>query len=73
MKCKTRSSVGLRILVIIIWSGGILPSASFAHCDTLNGPVVAEAQAALENGDVTPVLTLHDTIAAGETHHGHAE
>ena len=29
---------------------------SYAHCDTLNGPVVKDAQAALEKGDVAPVL-----------------
>ena len=28
----------------------------YAHCDTLDGPVVAEAKAALEKGDVTPLL-----------------
>ena len=27
-----------------------------AHCDTLDGPVVADAVSALEKGDVTPVL-----------------
>lgn len=27
-----------------------------AHCDTLNGPVIKEAHAALEKGDVTPLL-----------------
>ena len=27
-----------------------------AHCDTLDGPVVADAKAALERGDVAPVL-----------------
>ena len=27
-----------------------------AHCDTLDGPVVATAQSALETGDVTPLL-----------------
>lgn len=27
-----------------------------AHCDTLDGPVVSSAKAALEKGDVTPVL-----------------
>jgi hypothetical protein len=27
-----------------------------AHCDTLDGPVVAAARAALESGDATPVL-----------------
>jgi hypothetical protein len=28
----------------------------FVHCDTLDGPVVKTARAALEKGDVTPVL-----------------
>jgi hypothetical protein len=28
----------------------------FPHCDTLNGPVVAAARLALQQGDVTPVL-----------------
>jgi hypothetical protein len=28
----------------------------FAHCDTLDGPVVKTAQAALAKGDVTPIL-----------------
>lgn len=27
-----------------------------AHCDTMKGPLVPEAQAALESGDVTPIL-----------------
>ncbi|HAS53851.1 MAG TPA: hypothetical protein DCS42_06830, partial [Nitrospiraceae bacterium] len=27
-----------------------------AHCDTLDGPVVADARKALDKGDVTPVL-----------------
>ena len=28
----------------------------FAHCDTLDGPVVKTAKAALDKGDVTPIL-----------------
>ena len=32
-----------------------LPFAS-AHCDTMNGPIIPEARAALEKGDVTPIL-----------------
>lgn len=32
------------------------PRAARAHCDTLDGPVVKDARAALEAGDVTPVL-----------------
>lgn len=29
---------------------------ALAHCDTMNGPVVSAARAALEKGDITPVL-----------------
>ena len=32
------------------------PVDVFAHCDTMNGPVIPEARAALEKGDVTPIL-----------------
>lgn len=32
------------------------PRTARAHCDTLDGPVVVEAKAALAKGDVTPVL-----------------
>ncbi len=31
-------------------------NVAWAHCDTLDGPVVTEAKAALEKGDVTPIL-----------------
>ena len=33
-----------------------IPKFANAHCDTLAGPVVITAKAALEKGDVTPVL-----------------
>jgi hypothetical protein len=33
-----------------------LPGLALAHCDTLDGPVVADARVALDKGDVTPVL-----------------
>jgi hypothetical protein len=32
------------------------PHPAVAHCDTLDGPVVLDAKAALQKGDVTPVL-----------------
>lgn len=38
-------------LLILLTAG-----AAFAHCDSVNGPVVTTAKAALETGDVTPVL-----------------
>lgn len=28
----------------------------YAHCDSMSGPVIPEAMAALENGDITPIL-----------------
>lgn len=34
----------------------LVPRAALAHCDTLDGPVVKDARAALESKDVTPVL-----------------
>jgi hypothetical protein len=34
----------------------LLPSKALAHCDTMDGPVVKDAQAALASGDVTTVL-----------------
>lgn len=36
--------------------GLILPGVAAAHCDTLDGPVVADARSALATGDVSPVL-----------------
>lgn len=37
-----------------------------AHCDTMDGPVVADAKAALAKGDVTPVLKWVKKEAEGE-------
>jgi hypothetical protein len=34
----------------------LLTTSLFAHCDSLAGPVITEARAALDAGDVTPVL-----------------
>jgi len=36
-----------------IW---VIPTMAGAHCDTLDGPVIITARAALEKGDITPVL-----------------
>jgi hypothetical protein len=50
---KTESSLiaGLALVAALSWSGPAL-----AHCDTLDGPVVAAARTALETGNVNPVL-----------------
>lgn len=34
----------------------LVPAITWAHCDTLGGPVIADARLALDKGDVTPVL-----------------
>ncbi|MBI5116109.1 hypothetical protein HZA56_06515 [Candidatus Poribacteria bacterium] len=47
------------LAVALIVAAGLLilyPRLAVAHCDTLDGPVIAEANAALEKGDVTSVL-----------------
>lgn len=52
-----RSCVGMMVVVALcIGVGLIMPSLVAAHCDTLDGPVVTAARAALTRGDVTPVL-----------------
>jgi hypothetical protein len=48
-----------RITVALLGIGLLFAALSrnaFAHCDTLDGPVVHTARIALEKGDVTPVL-----------------
>jgi hypothetical protein len=48
-----------RIMVVSAGIGllcGVLSGNAFAHCDTLDGPVVQTARVALETGDVTPLF-----------------
>jgi hypothetical protein len=46
--------------MLVFFGIGLLCSAlsksAFAHCDTLDGPVVKTARVALEKGDITPLL-----------------
>jgi len=48
------------VLVIMLLGGHsalpLLIPVVFAHCDTMDGPLIIEAKEALEKGDVTPVL-----------------
>lgn len=44
------------LLALLLAGGAFLPAPARAHCDTMDGPVVADAQAALAKGDITPVL-----------------
>ena len=55
---KTKATVGIMAFVGIVGLVAWLawPTKVMAHCDTLDGPVVTEAKAALEKGDVTPIL-----------------
>ncbi len=51
----------------IVWV--VMQGTAFAYFDTIDGPVVIEAKAALKKGDVTPVLkwvkkTREDEIKA---------
>ena len=43
------------IFILVLFAVGF-SSKVFAHCDTMDGPVVKDAQTALEKNDVTPVL-----------------
>ena len=43
------------VLLLVVLSAS-MPGPARAHCDTLDGPVVADAKAALQKGDVAPVL-----------------
>ena len=46
-----------RLIVIVIAIALMLPaSTALAHCDWINGPVVADARTALAKGNITPVL-----------------
>jgi hypothetical protein len=45
------------IAILLIGIGWLVPAGRLdAHCDTMDGPVVKTAQAALEKGDVTSIL-----------------
>lgn len=44
------------LLFLLVAAALLVPGAASAHCDTLDGPVVAAAQAALEGGQIEPVL-----------------
>lgn len=55
----TRTTTALRAMSLTAVGTMILlctPNRVLAHCDTTSGPVVVEARAAIEKGDVTPIL-----------------
>lgn len=50
----TRRTVMSGILVVGI--SVLIAGSALAHCDTTSGPIIPEAKAALNKGDVTPIL-----------------
>ncbi len=53
---KKKLSMGLMVsglFTLIIFTAS---QSVYAHCDTLDGPVVKEARVALDNGDITPLF-----------------
>src|SRR5512147_1029817 len=55
---RMRSIFGRTILSGVFVAGiwVLLAGSALAHCDSVKGPIIPEAQAALNSGDVTPVL-----------------
>lgn len=47
---------GLSGALLLLATLFLVPGKSYAHCDTLDGPVVKTARVALDKGDVTPLL-----------------
>lgn len=56
MSGKSRQSAMMLATILALGIGLMLPGQAAAHCDSLDGPVITEARAALAKGDVTPVL-----------------
>ncbi|MCP4552064.1 MAG: hypothetical protein GY834_08525 [Bacteroidetes bacterium] len=52
---KDRLSKGLLVSVLFILTICVTNQSAYAHCDTLDGPVVKEARVALDKGDITPL------------------
>ena len=50
----TKLSTHITALLTVV--GLLFPALAYAHCDTVDGPVVTAAKAALDHNDVTPVL-----------------
>jgi len=53
---STRSLTTGLLAAGLLLAALLAPRPASAHCDTLGGPVIATATAALEKGDITPVL-----------------
>jgi hypothetical protein len=49
-------STGLYLSLGLTWALLTLPPQAFAHCDTLDGPVVSDARKALDTGNISHAL-----------------
>ena len=59
MKQGMRIETMLMAAAVAVGLGLLAASTARAHCDTMNGPVVPEAKAALEKGDVSTETMQH--------------
>ena len=55
MRMNVLRAIVTTVAAAVAFGGGAVRTAG-AHCDTLDGPVVSDARAALAAGNVTPVL-----------------
>lgn len=56
MKPTTAKTARLAASALSLTLALVAAGAALAHCDSLDGPIVPEAQSALEAGDIAPVL-----------------
>jgi len=56
MKRISWSNRTLVTSAMVFGFGLLFAAPAYSHCDTMSGPVIPEARAALEKGDVTPIL-----------------
>jgi hypothetical protein len=53
---QIRSVTNYAAVIMVLVGACVVPNHAWAHCDSLEGPVVEDARLALEKGDPTPVL-----------------
>ena len=56
MNEKSRNMLTILAIILVLGLGLMLPEQAVAHCDTLDGPVIADARTALDKEDVATVL-----------------
>ncbi|MGH7972790.1 MAG: DUF6448 family protein, partial [Limisphaerales bacterium] len=50
------NSLRITMAGVLLGACFLVPQQAFSHCDTMDGPVVLAAKAALAKKDITPVL-----------------